>query len=91
VLAHVEMAKNQIFKLNLKSTFPKKFLCDEKIELEGLREKPSSLEEFCNLLNNEKNDVVSQLESVEAKLGNLERRFTKLEEIYVDMEKDKES
>jgi len=44
VLANVEMAKNQMFKLNLKSTLPKKSLCDEKIELEGLREKSSSLD-----------------------------------------------
>jgi len=31
------------------------------------------------------------LESVEAKFGNPKRRFTTLEEKYVDMEKDKES
>jgi len=29
-LANVEMAKNRMFKLNLKSTLPKKSLCDEK-------------------------------------------------------------
>ncbi|ESW15293.1 hypothetical protein PHAVU_007G060600 [Phaseolus vulgaris] len=81
-----------------KNTLLEKSLCDAKIELEGLRAKSSSLEEFCNLLNNEKHNLlnersvlVSQLESVEAKLGNLERRFTKLEEKYADMEKDKES
>jgi len=34
--------------------------------------------------------LVSQLESVEANFGNLER-FKKLEEKYVDIEKDKES
>jgi len=75
-----------------------KSLCDAKTELKGLRTKSSTLEEFCNLLNNEKhnllnerNVLVSQLESVEANFGNLERRFTKLEEKYVNMEKDKES
>jgi len=41
-------------------------------------------------LLNEISVLVSQLESVEAKLGNLERRFTKLKEKYVDMEKYKE-
>jgi len=91
VLANVEMAKNRIFKLNLKNTLSEKSLYDAKIELEGLRK-------ICNLLNNEKqnllnerNVLVSQLESVEAKFGNLKRSFTKLEEKYVDMEKDKES
>ena len=73
-------------------------LCDDKIELEGLRKKSSSLEELCNLLTNEKHNllnersvVVSQLESVETKFDNLEKRFTKLEENYVDMEKNKET
>ena len=68
----------------------------KKIELEVLRAKSSSLEELCNLLTNEKHNrlnersvLVSQLESVEAKFGNLERGFTKFEEKYVDMEKEK--
>jgi len=39
VLANVGMAKNQMFKLNLKSTLPEKSFCDEKIELEVLRAK----------------------------------------------------
>jgi len=98
VLANVEMAKNRMFKLNLKSTLPEKSFCDEKIELEVLREKSSSLEELCNLLTNEKHNLLNersvliyQLESVEANFHNLERRFTKLEEKYVDMEKEKES
>jgi len=42
-----------MFKLNLKSTLSEKSI-DEKLELEGLREKSSSFEELCNLLNNEK-------------------------------------
>ena len=46
MLAHVEMTKNRMFKLNLKSTLPKKSLCDAKIGLEGLRAKSSNLEEF---------------------------------------------
>jgi len=46
VLANVEMVKNRMFKLNLKSTLPKKSFCEENIELEDLREKSSSLEEF---------------------------------------------
>jgi len=60
VLVHVEMVKNLMFKLNLKSTLPKKSLCDEKVELEGLREKSSNLEEFYNLLNSEKNNLLNE-------------------------------
>jgi len=70
----------------------------KKIELEVSRAKSSTLEELCNLLTNEKHNrlnersvLVSPLESVEEKFGNLERRFTKFEEKYVDMEKEKES
>jgi len=86
-----------MFKLNLKSILSEKSFCDEKIELEVLRAKSSSLEQLCNLSTNEKHNLlnemsvlVSQLESVEAKFHNLEKRFTKLEEKYVDM-KEKES
>ena len=52
VLANMEMAKNRMFKLNLKSTLPKKSLVIKKIELEGLTEKSSNLEELCNFLTN---------------------------------------
>jgi len=70
----------------------------KKIKLEGLMAKSSSLEEFCNLLNNGKHNLlnemsalISHMERVEAKLGSLKGRFTKFEEKYVDMEKYKES
>jgi len=66
---------------NLKSTLPEKSLCDDKIMLEGLRKQSSSLEELCNLLNNEKHNLlnersvlVSKLESVEAKFDKLEKK-----------------
>jgi len=46
VLANMEMTMNLMFKLNLKNTLPEKSFCDEKIELEDLRAKLSSLEEL---------------------------------------------
>ncbi|KAL2948659.1 hypothetical protein AAZX31_20G137100 [Glycine max] len=98
LLSQLQIITESMQNLLEKNTLLEKSLSDAKIELEGLRAKSSSLEEFCNLLNNEKHNLlnersvlVSQLESVEAKLGNLEKRFTKLEEKYSDMEKDKES
>ncbi|KAK7343607.1 hypothetical protein VNO77_12487 [Canavalia gladiata] len=98
LLSQLQVITESMHKLLEKNALLEKSLSDAKIELEGLRAKSSSLEEFCNLLNNEKHNLlnersflVSQLESVEAKLGNLEKRFTKLEEKYSDMEKDKES
>ncbi|TKY51185.1 NETWORKED 1A [Spatholobus suberectus] len=98
LLSQLQIITQSMQKLLEKNTLLEKSLSDAKIELEGLRAKSSSLEEFCNLLNNEKHNLlnersilVSQLESVEAKLGSLEKRFTKLEEKYSDMEKDKES
>jgi len=61
VLANMEMTKNQMFKLNLKSTLPEKSFCDEKkLSLKGLREKSSSLEELCNLLTSEKHILLNE-------------------------------
>ncbi|KAM7260336.1 hypothetical protein ACFE04_016077 [Oxalis oulophora] len=71
---------------------------DANIELERLREKSNSLEEFCQLLKSEKSNIVdersfliSRLENVELILKNLELRFVKLEEKYTDLEKEKYS
>jgi chromosome segregation ATPase len=98
LLSQLQIITESMQKLLEKNALLEKSLSDSKIELEGLRTKSSSLEEFCNLLNNEKSNLlnersilVSQLGSVEEKLSNLEKRFTKLEEKYSYMEKDKES
>lgn len=98
LLSQLQIITESMQKLLEKNALLEKSLSDSKIELEGLRAKSSSLEEFCNLLNNEKcsllnerSILVSQLGSVEEKLSNLEKRFTKLEEKYSYMEKDKES
>ncbi|KAE9611265.1 putative transcription factor bZIP family [Lupinus albus] len=98
LLSQLQIITESMQKLLEKNTLLEKSLFDAKFELEGLRAKSSSLEDFCNLLNNEKHSLinersilVSQLESVEARLGNLERRFTKLEDKFSDAEKDREN
>ncbi|CAL0315970.1 unnamed protein product [Lupinus luteus] len=98
LLSQLQIITESMQKLLEKNTLLEKSLFDAKFELDGLRAKSSSLENFCNLLNNEKHNLinersilVSQLESVEARLGNLEKRFTKLEEKYSDADKDRES
>ncbi|KAE9589032.1 hypothetical protein Lal_00000350 [Lupinus albus] len=98
LLSQLQIITESMQKLLDKNTLLENSLFDAKFELAGLRAKSSSLEEFCNLLNNDKHNLinersilVSQLESVEASLGNLEKRFTTLEEKYSDAEKDRES
>ncbi|KAH1164348.1 hypothetical protein GYH30_002409 [Glycine max] len=98
LLSQLQIVTESMQKLLEKNALLEKSLSDSKIELEGLKAKSTDLEEFCKLLNdekynllNERSILVSQLESVEAKLRNLEKLFTKLEEKYADSEKDKES
>lgn len=68
------------------------------VELEGLRVKSKSLEEFCLYLKDEKSNLltergllVSQLKNVEQRLENLERRFTDMAENYAGLQKEKAS
>ncbi|RZC31585.1 Protein NETWORKED 1A isoform C [Glycine soja] len=98
LLSQLQIVTESMQKLLEKNALLEKSLSDSKIELEGLKAKSTDLEEFCKLLNdekynllNERSILVSQLESVEAKLRNLEKLFTKLEEKYADSEKEKES
>lgn len=73
-------------------------LSSANLELEGLRVKSKSLEEFCQFLKDEKSNIltergllVSQLKNVEQRLENLEKRFTDLEENYDGLQKEKAS
>ncbi|TKY71157.1 NETWORKED 1A [Spatholobus suberectus] len=98
LLSQLQIVTESMQKLLEKNALLEKSLSDAKIELEGLKAKSTDLEEFCKLLNdekfnllNERSILVSQLESVEAKLSNLAKMFTKLEEKYADSEKNKES
>jgi len=47
-------------KVLIKLALLKKSLCDEKIELQGLMEKSISLEELCNLVTNEKHNLLNE-------------------------------
>ncbi|KAL9327906.1 hypothetical protein ACSQ67_002909 [Phaseolus vulgaris] len=98
LLSQLQIVTESMQKLLEKNALLEKSLSDSKFELEGLKAKSGDLEEFCKLLNdekcnllNERSVLISQLESVEFKLSNLEKMFTKLEEKYADSEKDKES
>ncbi|KAK7405915.1 hypothetical protein VNO78_07527 [Psophocarpus tetragonolobus] len=98
LLSQLQIVTESMQKLLEKNALLEKSLSDSKTELEGLKAKSTDMEELCKLLNdekynllNERSILVSQLESVEAKLSNLENMFTKLEVKYADSEKDKES
>ncbi|XP_044487435.1 protein NETWORKED 1A-like [Mangifera indica] len=98
LLSQFQILSENMQKLLEKDVLLEKSLAGANVELEGLRAKSKSLEEFCQLLKNEKSNLqkerstlVSQLENVEKRLGKLENRFTRLEEKYADLEKEKES
>ncbi|KAG6668800.1 hypothetical protein I3843_01G189900 [Carya illinoinensis] len=97
LLSQLQIITENMQKLMDKNTLLENSLSCANLELEGLRAKSKSLEELCQLLSNEKSNLlsercslVSHLENVEQRLGNLEKRFTKLEEKYSDLEKEKE-
>ncbi|XP_038719347.1 protein NETWORKED 1B-like [Tripterygium wilfordii] len=93
----------QIMAKNMQKIFEKNASLESSLsaanaQLDNLRVKSKGLEDFCQLLQNEKSNLlqergslVTQLENVEKRLGNLEKRFAKLEDKYVDMEKEKVS
>ncbi|XP_028751433.1 protein NETWORKED 1A [Neltuma alba] len=97
LFSQLQIITESMHKLLEKNILLEKSLSDASIELEGLRAKSNSLDEFCKLLNDEKSNLlnerstlVSQLESVEARLGDLEKRFATLEEKYTDVEREKD-
>ncbi|CAI0465842.1 unnamed protein product [Linum tenue] len=97
LLSQLQLMNEHMQKLIEKNTLVENSLSGANIELEGLKTRSRSLEELCEMLKNdksnlltEKSTLVSQLEAVEQRLGNLERRFTRLEEKYTDLEKEKE-
>jgi chromosome segregation ATPase len=92
------MMTENLQKLSEKNALLENSLSGATIELEGLRTRSRSLEEFYQTLKNEKSNLedersslVLQLKNVEERLGNLERRFTRLEEKYTDLEKENDS
>ncbi|XP_022722672.1 protein NETWORKED 1B-like [Durio zibethinus] len=98
LLSQLQIMTENMQKLLEKNSLLESSLSGANIELEGLRSKSKTLEEFCQYLKNEKSNIIneresliSKLENVEKKLCILEFRFNKLEEKYVDLEKEKES
>ena len=98
LFSQLQIVTENLQKLLEKNILLENSLSSANMELEGLRARSKSLEEVCQLLGNEKSNIlnerdtlVSQLENVEQRLGSLETRFTKLEEKYSDLEKEKKS
>ncbi|KAK6265771.1 hypothetical protein QUC31_016608 [Theobroma cacao] len=98
LLSQLQMMTENMQKLLEKNTSLESSLSCANIELEGLRSKSKSLEEFCQYLKNEKSNLVNERESLISNLVNVEKRlcilefrFDKLEERYADLEKEKES
>ncbi|KAJ8765843.1 hypothetical protein K2173_015808 [Erythroxylum novogranatense] len=98
LLSQLQLMTENMQKLLERNILLENSLSGANMELEGLKTKSKSLEEFYEILKNEKsnlvnerNTLVSQLENVEQRLGHLERRFTRLEEKYTNLEKEKES
>ncbi|KAE8658339.1 Ribosomal protein S3Ae isoform 1 [Hibiscus syriacus] len=93
-----QLQKMTVQKLLEKNAMLESSLSCANIELEGLRSKSKTLEEFCQYLKNEKSNLAGErdslilkLETVEKRLCILEFRFDKLEEKYSDLEKEKVS
>ncbi|KAH0994081.1 hypothetical protein GBA52_005564 [Prunus armeniaca] len=98
LLSQLQIITQNMQKLFEKNTLLENSLSGANIELERLRARSKSLEELCQLLNNEKcnllnerGTLVFQLKDVEQRLRNLEKRFTKLEKKYLKLEKEKGS
>lgn len=98
LLSQLQIITQNMQKLFEKNSLLESCLSGANIELERLRARSKSLEELCQLLNNEKSNLLNerstlvfQLKDVEERLRNLEKRFKKLEKKYSKMEKEKES
>lgn len=98
LLSQLQIMTENMQKLLEKNTLLESSLSGANIELEGLRSKSKTLEEFCQYLKTEKSNLagerdnlISKLENVEKRLCILEFRFDKLEEKYSGLEKEKES
>ncbi|XVF38271.1 hypothetical protein REPUB_Repub20aG0086100 [Reevesia pubescens] len=98
LLSQLQIMTENVQKLLEKNTLLESSLSGANIELEGLRSKSKTLEEFCQYLKNEKSNLVNERESLISKLENVEKRlcilefrFNKLEEKYGDLEREKVS
>ncbi|KAK6929921.1 Protein Networked (NET), actin-binding (NAB) domain [Dillenia turbinata] len=98
LLYHLEPISKNMKALLAKNALLENSLYAANVELEGLRAKSKSLEESCQVVNNEKSTLlhekgtlISQLEIVEQRLKNLETNFSEAEAKYVALENEKET
>ncbi|GFY85040.1 kinase interacting (KIP1-like) family protein [Actinidia rufa] len=97
LLSQLQIITDNMQKLLEKNIILENSLSGANLELEGLRAKSKSLEELCELLKNDKSNLVAergtlvvQLDNVERRLESLEKRFADLEQNYAGLEKEKE-
>ncbi|KAK1387854.1 NAB domain-containing protein [Heracleum sosnowskyi] len=98
ILSQLQVITENMQKLLERNTFLENSLSSANVEIEGLRTKSKSLEDLCQLLGNEKANLITersalaaQLETVGKRLDNMERKFTEFEEKYAGLEKEKDS
>ncbi|KAL8158254.1 protein NETWORKED 1A-like [Apium graveolens] len=98
ILSQLQIITENMQKLLERNTFLENSLSSANVDIEGLRTKSKSLEDLCQLLGNEKANLISersalaaQLETVGQRLDNMERKFTEFEEKYAGLEKEKDS
>ena len=98
LFSQIQIITESMHKLLEKNAVLENTLSAANVELEGLRVKSKSLEEFCQFLKDERSNLLTergllvlQLKSVEQRLENLEKRFTHLEENYTGLKKEKAS
>lgn len=97
LISQLQIKTDNLEKLSEKNMLMENSLSDANAELEGLRTKSKGLEDSCQLLNKEKSGLIteretliSQFETTQLRLQDLERRFTELEDKYFGMEREKE-
>ncbi|XP_071729765.1 protein NETWORKED 1B-like [Rutidosis leptorrhynchoides] len=98
LLSQLHIVSVNLQKLMDRNSVLENSLSTANIQLDNLRDKSKGLEELCDILNNEKSNLVaersmlaSQLESVQQRLVILENRFMQFEERYGDLEKENET
>ncbi|XVF80825.1 hypothetical protein PTKIN_Ptkin15bG0106400 [Pterospermum kingtungense] len=98
LISQLQISSENLEILSEKNNFLENSLSDANAELEGMRVKLKSLENFCLLLGDEKSGLitekeglVSQLDVSRERLEDLQKNYQGLEEQYVGLLKERES
>ncbi|KAL1808480.1 hypothetical protein ACET3Z_025470 [Daucus carota] len=98
LISQLKLITTTMQELSEKNNVLESSLCSANSELQSMRKKSESLEELCQFLGdekanllNERSTLAAQLEVVEKKIINLEKRFTEFEGNYSVMKMAKES